>query len=218
MFKLFTNCLIFTFILIAFLPAYSQEYGSWDSMIKDYDQYEYSKAVSEEEVQNAIKTFKEFKDKKKIKNLKSKKKWYQIWKKKKSKDNKDSSDTNHKMINKKLKNKKILGPKPVPKSRLPLLRLPFTVYYGTRIIPKGFYLVNAVKKDKKVYLRFKQGQTIIMDILAREKNKDSEKPKFIKKPASSHCEVINNAFVKINFQKNKVELETILPIYKNKAY
>ncbi len=212
MFKLFKKSLILIFIFIAFLPANSQEYGSWDSMVKDYDQYEYGKPVSEEEVQNAIKTIKEFKNKNNKKNQKSKKRWYQIWKKKKSKEDKGSGVRSHKMRNNKFKKKVITGPKPLPKSQLPLLRLPFTVYYGTKVIPQGFYLIDAVKKEQNVYLRFKQGQSVIADVLARDK--DLEQPKFKGKSAFSKCEVINNAFVKIYFQKNKNKLETVLPIYK----
>ncbi len=209
MFKIIKKILIFIFIFTVYLPAYSQDYGSWDSMVKDYDDYEYGKTVSEEEVQNAIKTIKEHKGKKSRKSKKSKKRWYQIWKKKKFKKDKNFDAAKNKIH----KTKVITGPKPMPKSKLPLLRLPFTLYYGKTLIPQGFYLIDAVRKNQNYYLQFKQGKAVIVEVPARDKV--FEKPKSIRKSAFSTYEVINGAFLKIDFQKSNVSLETILPIYKD---
>lgn len=123
-------------ILVLILSISSSYAQDWDTYMNSYDKNQIINPVTPQEFENAINTVKSIQNK----NVKKDKK--------KKKNKKDEMNI-------------VQPPAPVkefviPSSQGMLLRLPTKVIVNDVIITDGFYLIDKVVKDKKVYLKIMQ--------------------------------------------------------------
>lgn len=174
------------------LVAYTQDdppdtnEKSWDSYMQDYTklQNQSSKPITQQEFDTAAQTIKNF-------QKKPKSHW---WSKKKPKESvNENSKEAHEAPD-------------IPSSPDPLLRLPVDVYINGAVIQDGFYLIDSIKRDNKYFLRFKQGNKPVIEV----EGKIITGKNTVSAQNTLFTEIINNS-IKINYQNNGLNIETILP-------
>ena len=166
-----------------------QEGTDWDSLMQRDTKYQINKPITPQQYDEAMK------------NIQS----LQGDKKKKKRNGKHSEEREEMKIPE------------IPPSSNPLLRLPVDITYKDTIIKKGFYLVDAVKKDDKYFLILKQGYSNIAEIEAKEENPPNNtsvgNSKNYSKEKKINIEIISDKF-KIDYSDGQMVLEAILPVYK----
>jgi len=195
-------CLIFLIIFlngIQYTVAQEQENfyePSWDQYLNNYTQFEKErpkKQVTQEEFDRAIEVINSYQKKDKVTNGR---KWWQLWKKEEKSLVRPDTEKKNEIPE-------------TPSSPDPLLRLPVDIFNGDLIIRNGFYLISAVKKESKYFLIFKQGNSYVAEVEAKNINKDSDT-----KSQNTSAEIIDNNFVKIYYHNAEGLFEVSLPILK----
>jgi len=149
--------------------------------MKEYNNIDFGKIISDPEYQKAIKTKESFI--------------------KKSKKNKEKSG---KTTESPSENKAVFE---VPKSPYPLLILTTDVFYENTIIKQGFYLVDLKYKGNQYFLELRQGKNTPVALIEATGHKTPGK--VILKPQVS-VENIDEKTIKINYGGDNLILESIL--------
>ena len=167
--------LAFILLITSPVPAFAEE-DDWGGVYDSYKDAEMGKPVSQQEYENAIKSLEKLQ----------------------KKDKKEKAEKEP--VDKKM-------PEPafvIPSRQEPLFTLATDVTYNGQVIKKGFYLVSAINKDDKHFIRLTQGEgRIIADIEANVfKNENTEIKIF--------SEILKNDILKVTYTNENLILEAYL--------
>lgn len=174
--------IILAFILIFAVISVSVRADDWNSVYDSYNEAEYGKSISEQDYQKALEVMEKYSDKKD--------------KKARDKEKKAEKD-----INKEKEPKIIFDSPPSDNS---LLTLFTDVSHNGKLIERGFYLVSAINKNNKHFLRLTRGEgRVIAEIEAHPLEKaDVDKKVF--------SEIMDNGILKLTYTDRNVILEAYL--------
>ena len=167
--------LAFILLITSPVPAFAEE-DDWGSVYDGYKDAEMGKAVTQQEYENAIKSLEKLQKKDKKEKIKV-----------------ESKD------------KKKPGPAfVIPSRQEPLFTLSADVTYNGQVIKKGFYLVSAINKDDKHFIRLTQGEgRIIADIEANVFKSENTESKIF-------SEILKNDILKLTYTNENLILEAYL--------